>query len=62
MKDAYAGELKGHVTGLQLKIQLLQKELDEGDGSKLQDSLDDLQQGITDYMQAEGGIKKLIVS
>ena len=62
VKDAYAGELKGHVTGLQLKIQLLQKELDEGDSSKLQDSLDDLQQGITDYMQAEGGIKKLTVS
>ena len=62
MKDAYAAELKGHVEGLQLKIKTLQHEIDEGDGSKLQDNLDELVQGITDYMQASGGIRKLIVS
>ena len=62
MKDAYTGELKVHVEGLKLKIQTTQHELDAGDGSKLQDSLDDLVQGITDYMQASGGIRKLIVS
>ena len=62
VKDAYTAELTGHVEGLKLKIKTLQLEIDEGDGSKLQDNLDELVQGITDYMQASGGIRKLIVS
>ncbi|CAE7556716.1 Kcnh2 [Symbiodinium sp. CCMP2592] len=55
VKDAYTVELKAHVEGLELKIKTLQHELDEGDGSKLQDHLDELGQGISDYMQASGG-------